>query len=292
MQTGRASQTAAWVATARSLGSLLPDELVLARDAYGVSFGSARLRMLAQGLTLTPRLSRSLLLRAGPLTSLVLWMQLRTRALDDLARAYLTRGGKQIVLLGAGFDCRALRLMDRATDAKVYEIDHPATQARKRQVLGAHAAPCVRYLPFDFEHDALSNLPRKLGELGFDARASTLTLWEGVTMYLSEQAIADSVEAVRSFSGQGSTLAFNYIDNDALKRPALGLKAITHVVKRAGEPYQFGWHPEGLGAWLNARGFELTRDVSEHELALQYWPHRAVRNTRAGRRIAVADTID
>lgn len=291
MQQGRASQTAAWVATARSLGSLLPEELLLARDPYGVRFASPRLSALAAWLMRVPRVSRRLLLGLGPLTDLVLWMQLRTRTLDDLTRDYLAQGGQQIVLLGAGFDCRALRFeheRERA-GAKVYEIDYPATQHHKRSVLAEHTAHDTLYVAWDFERDALDGLSAKLTALGLDTHARTLTIWEGVTMYLSEPAIDASVRAVRDLGGEGSLLAFNYIDRRMLEAPALGLKAVTEVVKRAGEPYQFGWDTSALAPWLFARGFVLIHDDSEHELALRYWPHQRPRpSKRAGRRIALA----
>ncbi len=292
MERGQASRTAAWVAAARTLGSLLPEELVIARDPYGIRFASPRLQTLARTLQGASRLSRRLLLGLGPVTDLLLWMQLRTRVLDDLTVDYLAAGGRQLVLLGAGFDCRALRFAHELSRANVYELDYPATQHQKRRVLAEQSTDNTRYVPWDFERDPLRHLSTKLAGLGLDRQASTLTLWEGVTMYLSEAAIDASVRAVRELGGEGSLLAFNYIDRRALEMPALGLRAVTHLLKRAGEPYQFGWAPSELDAWLNARGFSLLRDVCERELALQYWPDGGPRTSaQAGRRIAVARSI-
>lgn len=289
MQPGQASQTAAWVAAARTLGSLLPRELVLARDPYGVRFASQPLQRVIHSLERLPVASRNLLTQLGPLSELVLWMQLRTRALDDVLLDYLSHAGTQVVLLGAGFDCRALRFREALSQAKVYEVDHPATQQKKRACLGEAASSDTVYVAWDFERDPLSKLGARLAELGLDPARATLTIWEGVTMYLSESAIEDSVHAVRDFGAEGSLLAFNYIERHTLQDQGFGARTVTRVVKRAGEPYQFGWDVEVLPSWLAARGFTLVNDASDRDLAARYWAQTTPRmRGRDGRRLCIA----
>src|SRR5262249_25735248 len=121
----------------------------------------------------------------------VLGMQLRTRVLDDVLLGFVAQGGRQVLLLGAGFDCRAARFHPELSGATVFEVDHPATQAKKRRVLadlGAESAP-VAYLAWDFETAPMADLPGRLAALGHDPERPTLTLWEGVTMYLTPDAI-------------------------------------------------------------------------------------------------------
>src|SRR5262245_43363744 len=105
------SRTAAWVAAARQLGQLLPEDVRLVDDPYGAAFVSPTIAKLLERET--DRLRR-LALMPG-LREWILYMQVRTRVIDDALRTWLGRGGRQLVLLGAGHDCRALRVPELAT---------------------------------------------------------------------------------------------------------------------------------------------------------------------------------
>ncbi|HEY4055636.1 MAG TPA: class I SAM-dependent methyltransferase, partial [Kofleriaceae bacterium] len=122
------SRTAQWVAAARGLGMLLPDDVRVADDPYGIAFSSVRIANLVDKYG-----PRAIAMLPG-MSTWVVYMQVRTKLLDDAVRRFVEDGGDQVVLLGAGFDCRALRLpeLDGAT---VYEVDHPATQQHKIRVL-------------------------------------------------------------------------------------------------------------------------------------------------------------
>src|SRR5688572_29058378 len=198
------SLTARWVAAARGLGILLPADGRIAEDPYGAAFSSPVLAgLLDRGH------SRSL--RAVPgLRTWIIYVQVRTRMLDDAIRELIAAGGRQVVLLGAGYDARALRLpeLSRAT---VFEVDHPATQRHKRQVLDRIGATSpARYVTWDFETRAMAELPGELAAAGHDPTAPTITVWEGVTMYLTEPAIDSSLRAIAAWSAPGSMLAMTY----------------------------------------------------------------------------------
>src|SRR5512147_2261117 len=124
------SRTAQWVAVARGLGRLLPDAVRIADDPYGLAFSSSSLADLVnrQGD------QAKVLARIPGLGRWIVYMQVRTRLLDDAVRGFVAGGGRQLVVLGAGYDCRALRLPELA-GSQVYEIDHPSTQGHKRAVL-------------------------------------------------------------------------------------------------------------------------------------------------------------
>lgn len=291
-----ASRTAQWVAAARTFGGQLPEELVLAEDPYGLSFSDGAASRVATALLRHPRLLRSTLAHAGPLTSFLLWMQLRTRALDDVLLEFVRAGGRQVVLLGAGYDSRAARFARELGDTTVFEVDHPATQAVKRARLPAGVRGRVVYVSWDFERDPMAELPARLAELSLAARAKVLTIWEGVTMYLSPEAIDATVRALRGLGGAGSRLALTYIDRTAIERRAradLEHGLFQRLVATVGEPWRFGWHPAELAGWFEARGFVLVSDVTDGELARRFFPARQQRRfARENRHIAVVEVRD
>ena len=217
----------------------------------------------------------------------VLWMQLRTHAIDEALREFARAGGTQVLLLGAGFDCRAARLVDELPGVTFFEVDHPATQGRKRQVMelaNARSAP-VRYVEWHFERDALSALPARLAREGHDPARPTLTVWEGVTMYLSEPAIDATLSAVRELSGPGSRLVFTYMDRTFVRSDTFSRRLVAVV----GEPWTFGWEPAKLPGFLSQRGFALLVDHDIATLARRWLPARLHQKlSKPGRHFAIA----
>jgi methyltransferase (TIGR00027 family) len=302
------SRTAAWVAAARQLGQVLPDDVRLVDDPFGAAFTSRWLSSLieqaaAEDGSQAP-LDVALRRLRGPLAAMpglqrwILYMQVRTRVIDDAIRAFVAEGGGQLVLLGAGYDCRALR-MPELEGAHVLEVDHPATQDHKRLTLARIGARSpARYVRWNFEERPMEDLPEALAEAGHDAARPTFTVWEGVTMYLSEPAIDASLRAIAAWSAPGSRLAMTYFARSRLARPSLATRALRAVVSRLGEPWRFGWEPDELPGYLAERGLELVEDVAlsdaarmllPPELAVHvYDPDRRVALAKSGEAIAVA----
>ncbi len=279
------SRTAAWVASARHLGRLLPETIRLADDPFGAAFTSATLAgLIERAIEETPSDDRALslgnalravrhpLTRIPGLKSWILYMQVRTRVIDDALRAFVAKGGAQVLLLGAGYDCRALR-MPELDDTRVFEVDHPATQGHKRETLERHRIDSpATYVTWDFEERPVEDLPEHLVELGHDPGAPTFTIWEGVTMYLSEPAIDASLRAIAEWSGPGGELAMTYFAKHRLAKPSLATRAIQAVVSTIGEPWRWGWAPDELPAYLAERGLELTEDISLADAARELLP--------------------
>jgi methyltransferase (TIGR00027 family) len=260
-----ASFTASLIAVARGLGGtdgVLPPDARLVHDPFGLRFATRSLAFVARHARLfAPLLERMLLA-----------VQVRTRLIDDVLLTFLQEGGDQVLLLGAGFDCRAARFAGLLGGARVFEIDHPATQRVKRERL--EDPPAVTYLPWDFEARALGELPAALAALGHDARRPTLTIWEGVTMYLTEPAIDASVRAVAALSAPGSPFVFTYMDRAALRPRGLVVRLVRSLLTRGGEPLLFGFHPPSLPAWLAARAFASTVDLAFGAAAQSLLPAR------------------
>ncbi len=260
------SRTAQWVAAARGLGMLLPPHVRLAEDPYGVAFSSQRIAKLLENKSPQP-----LALIPG-LKTWIVYMQVRTRVLDDALRAFVAGGGRQVVLLGAGFDCRALRMPELA-DAQVFEVDHPATQAHKLAALEKlDVMSPAQYVTWDFETRPLDELPEALADAGHDATNPTFTIWEGVTMYLTEAAIDASIRAIADYSSTGSQLAMTYFAKHRLRKPSLATRVVQAAVARLGEPWTWGWAPDDLPDYLEERGWELMRDIGTADAARALLP--------------------
>jgi methyltransferase (TIGR00027 family) len=282
------SRTAAWVASARALGRHLPQEVRLIDDPYGAAFtegmGTARVAQAIERANLP-------ILHVPGMLAWVLYMQVRTRVIDNAVEQFVAGGGRQVVILGAGYDCRALRLqLDGAT---VFEVDHPATQAHKRATLARLAAESPsRYVTWNFEQRPMADLPRALADAGHDAGRPTLTIWEGVTMYLTEQAIDTSLRAIRAWSGGAggaSPLAMTYFAKSRLQRPSLATRAVQAIVARVGEPWRWGWVPDELPAFLAQRGWSVVRDLPMSQAARELLsPDLAKLVNNPDRRVALA----
>jgi methyltransferase (TIGR00027 family) len=288
MKSDRPSTTAAIVAAARNLAVMLPEAAQLASDPYGLRFAGPLASLLGQAAASRPSWLRALLRPHSRLEFGLLWLQLRTRVLDDVVRQFVAAGGRQVLLLGAGYDTRATRLAELARDLVFFEVDHPATQAHKQRVLARQAidGAQARYLSWDFEAQPLSQLPAALAARGHSASAPTLTIWEGVTMYLTPPAIDACVRCVRSLSGPGSRFAITYFERSGLKRQPL----TRSFVARVGEPLRFGWDHGEFAPYLEQRGFQLLWDERAPELAKRLLPEPyASRPFRAFRHVALAE---
>ncbi|MBL8680357.1 MAG: class I SAM-dependent methyltransferase [Myxococcales bacterium] len=288
MKAGRPSFTAAFVATCRGLAPMLPSSARLVTDPFGMRVLGPAAEATVAAVSRSPAPVRALAWAPMlPMLPWALYMQVRTKVLDDVVRSFVAAGGQQVVILGAGFDARAWRLGEELGDAIVYEVDHPATARAKRDRFGETSR--VRALDFDFEADELSSLPARLEALGHRADQPTLTLWEGVTMYLTQRAFEATLDAVRAYSGRGSKLAFNYVDRGIVERPSPAARAVSAIVRAVGEPFKLGFSPRALASLLEQHGFIVDEDRGFDEHASRLLPSPWSRVVRRGRRIAVVE---
>jgi methyltransferase (TIGR00027 family) len=190
----------------------------------------------------------------------------RTKLIDDRVGDALAAGAEQLVLLGAGFDCRALRL-PALSGVPVYEVDRGALLARKGdrlarfgEVSGARRVP----VPVDFQRD---DLAEALKLAGFEAERRAVLLCEGVTNYLNERA----VDVLFAFAGHacapGSRFLFTYVHADVLRGrfPAPSLGALFAKLRESSEPWTFGFRPEELPAFCATHGLRLVEDLGAAE---------------------------
>jgi methyltransferase (TIGR00027 family) len=211
---------------------------------------------------------------------------LRERFVEDVMREALAEGVRQIVILGAGFDTRAYRL-DGIGAARVFEIDHPATQAAKRRALAGVVEPLpgnVVFVPVDFDRDSLADC---LAAAGYDETAQTLFVWQGVIMYLTPEGIDRTLGFIAGHAG--SRLVFDTFYAATL---GAGDKRALHAFTRAlGEEVTFGLAPEAIRPFLAARGFDPVEIVDGEALRRLYPAAAVARRPVASDAAIVAATV-
>jgi methyltransferase (TIGR00027 family) len=204
-----------------------------------------------------------------------LFIAVRTRFAEDaLATAY-ERGVRQVVVLGAGLDTYAYR-NPFGQRLRIYEVDHPATQAWKRQRLQEAAIPApswLTFVPVDFEREMLAE---RLAAAGFDLSQQTFFTWLGVVPYLNQEAVWSTLAFIASLPN-GAHVVFDYSDPPALLPAERQASRERHARRLAclGEPWVTYFEPETLHAKLAALGFAEIEDLGPAQIASRYFPGRA-----------------
>lgn len=157
-------------------------------------------------------------------------VRLRTRFLDECVRDGLAAGLDQLVLLGAGFDARGLRMKEIETrGATVFEVDTPEQLARKRRALagaGVKVPSRIVYVPFDFDTpDFETELRDALEMAGFRPGAGALFVWEGVIGYIDDAAIDQSLRFMASAGGPRSRVALTFADEAHVGTEPMAVRA-------------------------------------------------------------------
>lgn len=267
------SRTAEGVALVRALQKTVPTSQRILDDPYAAAFlQHPMIRRIARSRVIARLMSRFLDYWAMGGQEFI---AIRARLADDLAKEAVSEGLQQLVMLGAGFDSMVLRVGEALREVTVFEVDHPATQAIKCQVMTQIGVPAnVQFVAVDFEKD---DFVERLKEAGFDGSQRTLVIWMGVSYYLTPQAMARALEQIHALGGEGTRLTFDYIVQDVIDgttRNRAALKAARRVAG-LGEPWIFGLRPEELKNYLAAFGFKVIKDYDPEELRQRYCPQRS-----------------
>lgn len=258
------SRTAVHMATFRALESTRSPSERLFRDPYAQRFlPPAQRALVALSSAGLPRrvLEAYADMRApGARSSGIA----RTRLIDDWIAGECEDGAEQVVILGAGFDCRALRI-PALSRTRVFELDRPELLARKARRLGSAPANLVR-APIDFNKD---NLQPRLLAAGFAPERPSVFLWEGVTNYLSELAVGAVLKLVADLR---ASIIFTYVHADAVEGrfDSPGLPALLRELNSIGEPWTFGLRPETLADFLATHGLRRRADLGAEEYRALY----------------------
>jgi methyltransferase (TIGR00027 family) len=263
MQEGKFSRTAQRVAIRRAAHQLLDRPRVLDDPLALRIIGSEAEEALRSNPKEDHAFSRAF--RA--------FMAARSRyAEDELARA-VTHGVRQYVVLGAGLDTFAYR--NPHPGLHVFEVDHPATQAWKREQLrsaGIAVPAALTFVPVDFERQTLAD---GLRQSAFDTGVAAFFSWLGVTPYLTRDACMIKLSFVAKMPA-GSGVVFDFAVDPALlnagQRIALGV--LSKRVAAAGEPFQLFFDPKKLQDELKGMGFDRTEFLQGKELNARYFKDR------------------
>ena len=264
MQAAIPSRTALRVALRRAAHQLYDAAPLVFQDPVAVSIlGEAYAEELRRTPT-RPDRPFSVGLRA--------FLVARSRYAEDMLARGVANGIAQYVLLGAGLDTFAHR--NPYPQLRVFEVDHPATQQWKLDLLAAgefsHPAN-LTYVPVDFERRALGE---QLREAGFDSAAPTLFAWLGVVPYLTLEAFRGTIGFIASQpAGSGVVLDYGQPRSALPLLEKLAHDSLAARVQLAGEPFRLFFTPPEMAAELAA--FRAIEDLGSAEINARYFGGRA-----------------
>ena len=208
---------------------------------------------------------------AHPLASIGrLFTAARSRIAEDALSRAVERGVRQVVILGAGLDTFALRSPYSARQIPVYEVDHPATQAWKRQRLAETQIalpPWLVFVPVDFERD---DVGEKLVAAGFQQNSPAFFSWLGVMPYLTQDAIGRTLDCMSSI--KNSEVVFDYMGpREAFSEELRQLeKKRDEQLEKMGERSVSRFEPAGIAAILRSHGFSNIEDINFLEIKSRF----------------------
>jgi methyltransferase (TIGR00027 family) len=206
-------------------------------------------------------------------TTLRAFVVARSRFAEDRLADAVRQGVRQCVVLGAGLDTFACR--NPFPNLRVIEVDHPATQAWKRQMLSAAGVAIPSTASFTAVDFAKQTLSDELGRSAFDPSEPAFFSWLGVVPYLTRDAAFGTLRWIASLPAN-SEVVFDY----AVARSHLSflervaLDALSKRVRRAGEPFQLFFEPAELHAALRVIGFHHLDDLTVPDINLRYFAGR------------------
>jgi methyltransferase (TIGR00027 family) len=257
MDGGQASRTAEGAAMLRAAHLLVDDPPPIFEDHLALRFLEERFAAMAHDPVAmgAPTLMASRASVTG-----------RSRVAEPLVEEAVAAGVRQHVILGAGYDSFAWRRPELVEALDVYEVDHPATQARKRAItaeLAPGAAP-VRFVPIDFERDRLEEA---LPAAGWVPGEPTFFTWQGVTMYLTDAATFATLGFVAA-AAPGSTIVFQFhVAEDLLPEHVLAVRrSAVAGMARGDEPWINTYRPAELAERVAALGFSDVATLGASDL--------------------------
>jgi methyltransferase (TIGR00027 family) len=265
---GAVSSTAAAVCDFRAVGALHPDPKLRNQDRLAAK--------LCPVSTVLPRdypLARLALDRDPEGLSGYFFVNARTLHIDAQLVAAAREGIQQVVVLGAGFDSRAYRFHKAYPKLVFFEVDLPAMVAAKKEAIARlfKSLPRhVHYAPIDFNTQTLDAV---LAAAGYDSRARSLFIIEGVVMYVDMAGDSATFDFIGRNSAPGSRVVYDYVLRRVVEGDYAGLygaERLAQGVAMVGEPFVSGWTPAEAAAFASSHGMDVIEDLGDAELTRRY----------------------
>ena len=205
----------------------------------------------------------------------------RTLFIDELITNNAASGVEQYVILGAGYDSRAHRL-DLPSSLRIFEVDQSEVQTRKRSKIPKELpnSENVTYVSVDFSNQSLS---KQLLAEGFDQSKSTIFTLEGVSQYITKDALTSTIIEIASLTEDtNSTFFISYVDELLLRdpiacfgkgypKPAKKAKLITDLSAKVGEAWVSFYNEKELESLLSENGFSIKQNMTLKDLNSEYF---------------------
>jgi methyltransferase (TIGR00027 family) len=270
MQTNQPSNTAENNAALRAFESMRPAEERICYDIYAKYFFSDALRQVKD---IFPALDGLISSWENAFPGVCDAILLRTRFIDDCLEDAIKKGLQQMVIMGAGYDTRALRFEQLEENVAVFEVDHPATQKIKleRYMQNKLMIPDnVIFIPVDFNTE---DIRKKLFDNGYNSSLRTFFIWEGVTYYVSTAAIDRTLSFISTNAPEGSSVVFDYFLPSVIDGTShlVEAKALRVALKQLGEAFVFGLDFKKTKEFLKKRGYDLVENISATDYRKRYF---------------------
>ena len=272
MKNNKASRTADYTAAMRARHFVHDTEMIF-NDPVANRLTSPGLSFLLQQKAINWVYKSPLVPAIQGSESLILY---RADYIEQQLKDALERGCTQYVIIAAGMDSYAYRCEGISDQVTVYEVDHPATQAVKRQRLARHnIQPEVNteYIGADL---ASTSLTDALSGSSFQADKITFFSCAGLIYYLSEAHAFALFKAIADLSAPGSQLAFDYSDNlaEMTLRQRTRRKIVRTFLKLTGEVILSSFEEQQLLERMESYNFRLNQDIGPAEIHQRYFEHR------------------
>ncbi len=197
----------------------------------------------------------------------------RTKYFDEITEKALAGNFKQILILGAGFDSRAIRFGGAHRAARFYELDAYHTQRAKQGQLKKRNIDIPANLVFvtiDFKSESLGD---KLGRGGLEKGEKSLFILEGLLNYLDETTAEGIWSGIKDFSPTGSWVICDFIFKSVLRRENryYGEAAVRDKVNKYNEAWKFGIEEEGVDEYFEIRGFKVLEMSDSRKMEKRYF---------------------
>ncbi|MCD4784568.1 MAG: SAM-dependent methyltransferase [Candidatus Eremiobacteraeota bacterium] len=216
----------------------------------------------------------------------------RTRYIDDALQSAIKSGMENIVILGAGLDSRPYRIPG-INKTKVFEVDTPSVLDYKKQriekILGSLPSH-VTYVPINFNNQTLDET---LEPKGLDISRPTFFIWEGVTQYITAEAIDSTLKYI-SKTSPGSRAVFTYIIKSVIEGTSNleGANVLTRMINKTKNPWIYGIEPTKTAEFLQKYNLSLIEDIGASYYQKKYLkPIGRDLNVFEIERIALAEVV-